>query len=73
LHPWRSPSTRIFALRKTPVSRTDIAMRSIGWPRRSTGMWIGLRKELKGRAVILIFKMTCELAYHFVTLAPRCY
>src|SRR6266480_4078499 len=47
LHPWRSPNTRIFALRRTPASRTDVAVRSIAWPRRSAGMWIGLRKEFK--------------------------
>jgi hypothetical protein len=63
LHPCRSPSTRIFALRRTLASRTDVSMHSIALPRRSSGMWIGLGKELKIKAVILISKMTCESAF----------
>ena len=33
-------------------------------------MWIGLRKELKIKAVILTSKMTCKPAYHFIPVAP---
>jgi hypothetical protein len=63
----------MFAVRRTPASRTDIAMHSSGCPRRSAGIWIGLRKELKIKGVILISKMTFEPGYHFITVALRCY